>query len=336
VLARFACEVLEAAGADRDEAESVARILVWGDAVGLPNQGLWRLDTTVRRLEDGGIRSPCRLSMETVFPGCLRIDGNDGPGHYVAEVAIDEAIELARARGLAFVGVRNGNFCGALGYYVDRAARQDCVAFAFSNSFPKVVPAGGSIPALGTNPIAIGAPATGGETFVLDMSTAASAGSTITKLAEQGGELPPGVALGAEGQPTLDPEAAARGALLPFGGAKGFGLALVVEIVGGILSEAAVSREVESMYHFDAPGRNGQAFIVLNTGHFLTRERYTSRFDALRNYVVEDQDVRLPGERRSAALADAERNGVYLEPSTQAKLSNLARGLRISHPFPDA
>jgi LDH2 family malate/lactate/ureidoglycolate dehydrogenase len=332
-LIRLARRILERAGAVAGEAESVARILVWGDASELPNQGLWRLDTTVRRLQEGGIISPCEPTIETLGPGCIRIDGHNGLGHYLAELAMDKAIALAATEGIAFVGIRNSNFCGALGYYVSRAAQRNCVAFAFSNSFPKVVPAGGTKVALGTNPIAVGAPGADGTDFVLDMSTSASAGSTITRLLEKGEKIPAGVAIGADGEPALDEQQALQGGLLPFGGGKGFGLAVVVEIVAGVLPNAGISREVMSMYHYDTPGRNGQCFIVLDVERFMPRSLYDARFSALRDFVVNDRGVRLPGDRRTQALNDSERLGVYLEMSTQHKLIELANTLNVRHPF---
>lgn len=316
-----------------NEAASVARILVWSDAAGLPNQGLWRLPTTVQRLSAGGLESPCDPDIERLGNACLRVDGHNGMGHYVAEVAIDEGIEAASREGIAFVGVNHGNFCGALGYYVKRAAEHNCVALAFSNSFPKVVAAGGTTSVLGTNPLAVGAPGPDGLDFVLDMSTAASAGSTITRLAERGEAIPEGVAIDADGRPARGADQARQGGLLPFGGGKGFGLALAVEILAGILPAAGISKEVNSMYDLAVPGRNGQCFIVLHVERFLPRATYEARLAALREHVATDAQVRIPGDRRAQALRDADQLGVHLEAATCDKLIELAESLGVRHPF---
>ena len=262
-LTQFAALILERAGADRAEAESVARTLVWGNSAGRPNQGVWRLPALVRSVETGGIATPCNPTVDESSASCVQVDGHNGFGYFLAESATDRAIELAEATGISFVGVRNSNHCGALGYFVQRAARRGCVSIALSNSFPRVVPHGGATAALGTNPIAIGAPAADGVDFVLDMSTSTQSASSIRQLAETDGSLPSGIAIAADGKPTTEAKEAVKGFLLPLGGPKGFGLALAVEILAGILAGAAVSHEVRSMYEDGAAGGNGQSFIAI-------------------------------------------------------------------------
>ena len=334
-LSAFAVALLERAGADRGEAESVARALLWADLAGRPNQGVWRIPAIIRKIEGGGIVSPCSPSVESLSESCALIDGHDGIGYYLAEFAIEHGIALAEATGIAFVGVRNSNHCGALGYFVQRAARRGCVALAFSNSFPRVAPHGGKSPALGTNPLAIGAPAADKRDFVLDMSTSTQSSSAVTRLAESVGTVPPGIAIAADGGPTTQAAEAIKGSMLPLGGAKGFGLAVAVEILAGILTGAAVSHEIQSLYEHESAGRNGQSFIVIKIDRFMSVEAFHSRLADLRRLVGADHPgVRLAGDRVADAQARATIDGIPIDHATRGRLAELAERFGLGAPFP--
>ncbi len=194
-LTDLAAKILGAAGADEGEAGALAEILVWCDAVGRPNQGVWRLPILTQRLEMGLFESPCRPQIHQTAPSLAVFDGDNGLGHVVARGAMDHAIAMARETGIGIVVVHGGNFFGASSYYVQQAASAGMIGFALSNSFPKVAAYGGVKSTLGTNPFAFGAPRANGEHFLLDMATSASAGSAIRKLEEQGGALPEGIAV---------------------------------------------------------------------------------------------------------------------------------------------
>ncbi|MGO2750848.1 MAG: Ldh family oxidoreductase [Pseudoclavibacter sp.] len=184
-------------------------------------------------------RAPILRSAET--PVSVQIDGGFHLSWYVHRLAVDVAVEKALQSGIGLVSVRNAGVSGALGYLVERASQQGLVSMVFASTPLTVVAPDTRTPTLGTNPLAIGLPRHGPDPLVLDMATSAIAFNQVLRLREAGGSLPDGVANGADGSFTNDPEAAidelsGRGRILPFGGHRGYGLALMLELMvsGGI------------------------------------------------------------------------------------------------------
>ena len=334
-LTTFAAEILAAAGADKEQAASVAEVLVWGDAFGRPNQGVWRLPILCKRLSAGLFQCPCQPRIDDSAPAVAVIDGDNGIGHYVGQVAADAAIERAAKNGVAAVAVSNSNFLGALGYYVQRIAERGMIAMLFNNSFPKVAPHGGTKPVLGTNPLAFAAPRRDGKSIIVDLATAASAGSDITKAAELGQPLPVGIAIDREGQPITDPRKVNQGALLPVGGAKGYALGLIVEILAGVVTGAGISHGVRSMYSdFENPGNSGHFFVAVDIKTLMPLNTYYERMELLVGVLRDCDGVLLPGESRWRAQAETEAaGGVTLDEQTTAALSKLAKSLTVALPW---
>jgi len=335
-LTEHAASLLVAAGADEVEARSVAESLVWCDRIDRPTQGVSRLPILIERLAQGLYQSPCRLEVERRAAGVSVLDGGNGLGHWLANRGMDAAIELAQDTGIGVVGVRNGNFFGAGACYVERAAARGMIGLAMSNSFPKVAAHGGVKSILGTNPFAFGAPRRSGRSVLLDMATAASAGSMIRMYADEGRPLPEGIAVDAMGRPITDPSQVASGALLPFGGAKGWGLMFMVEIMAGVITGAGIGPGVKSMYaDFENGGRNGFLFLALDIERFMPLELYFERMEELVALVRSSADavkglrVLYPGESRWVALACSDRDGVFVGERTVGALEDLARKLGV-------
>jgi ureidoglycolate dehydrogenase (NAD+) len=213
------------------------------------------------------------------------------------------------------VGVRNSNFFGAGAYYVNMAADAGMIGLAMSNSFPKVVAHGGLKPVLGTNPFAFGAPRKDGDHLLFDMATSALAGSTVREHMDKGTPLPEGLAIDQDGNPITDPAKVAAGALLPFGGPKGFGLALMVELLAGVLTGAGIGDGVASMYNdFTRNGGNGHALIALDVSRWMPMEDYFTRFEGLVTLLkASGENVLLPGEVRWQHWRDAEAHGIEVD-----------------------
>ena len=166
---------------------------------------------------------------------------------------------------------------------------------------------------------------------LVDLSTAAYAGSSLRKTSSAGGQLPPGVALDTEGQPTTEPSAAARGCLLPAAGPKGFGLALMVEILSGLLSGAAIGQEVGSLFNtWNRPVNIGHLFIAIQIDHFMPRRIFLERLQTLLGWIAEcprqkqEEPIRFPGELRAHYTALFERNGIPVEQRAIEVLNRLA------------
>jgi LDH2 family malate/lactate/ureidoglycolate dehydrogenase len=335
-LQRFVEEALSAAGADRREAPVIASALIWSDLIGRGNHGVWRLPAYLKRLQRGLIVSPCEPASTRPAPAVVLVDGRGGFGHYVGHVAMTRAIEVAAEQGIGVAAVRDSNHFGVGAYFVELACARHMIGLATSNSVPKVAPWGGAQAMLGTNPFAFGAPRANGRSILVDFATAASAGSAIIKARETGEAIPDGIAIDEQGHFINDPRRIGEGALLPFGGAKGFGLGLFVEILSAVITGAAMSHGVASMFeNWERRGGNGHLFIAVDLAALLPLESYYERIEGLcagitgarRQAGVEE--ILMPGERRWRAIDDQRAHGIDLEPRTIDALSETAAELGI-------
>jgi LDH2 family malate/lactate/ureidoglycolate dehydrogenase len=326
-------QILLAGGVDPSQAESVRDNLVWCDMAGRRNHGIERLPILLERVARGGIAAPCTPRFERLGPALANLDAGNGFGQHAGRLAVDRACDLATKYGVGIVGVHNSNFFGAGGYYVERAAERGMIGLALSNSFPKVAAAGGLRPALGTNPLAFAAPRSNGRALIIDMSTAALAGSTVREAIAKGERLGKDVAIDADGRPITDPALVERGTLLPAAGAKGFGLALMVELLSSVLTGAAVSREVGSMYkHVSAGGNNGHFFLALDIGRWVPRAEWDERLEGLCLALLGSGlpgAVRIPGDVRWSEYDRSLADGVLIENHTLERTEALASELGV-------
>lgn len=334
-LLSFAKAVLVAAGTDTGDAKAVSRILLWADSVGLTEQGVQRLPILCRRVEAELIRSPMRSSWNVEQGAVASLNAGDGFGHVAAELGALRAIELATTHGIGAVTVANSNYFGAAGYFAWLMSQSGMVGLVASNSFPKVAAHGGIRPVLGTNPIAFAAPTTGDHPLLLDMATAAAAGSEIRRRAEAGIPLDPGMAVDEQGEPLLDASQLARGAALPFGGAKGFGVMLLVEILSGVLTGGAIGSDVKSMYqNWEQPGRSGHFLLAIDPQRLLPDGSFTERMQTFWQMVeCSGPNVRMPGQTRWRYYEETKSEGIDSERLPIAQLRELGEKYRVSAEF---
>ncbi len=305
------------------QAGAVARHMVWCESVARHNFGIERIAIHLKRLKSGVLNGKAEPRLKHVTPALARLDGDGGFGYAAAELAMHEAIAMAKRQGIGAVGVHNSNFFGAGAYYVNLAAEAGMIGFAMSNSFPKVAAHGGLRPVLGTNPFAFGAPRANGDHLLFDMATSGLAGSTVREHIAAGKPLPEGLAIDGDGKPITDPTKVNDGALLPFGGAKGFGLSLLVELLAGVITGAGVGDGVASMYSdFTRNGDNGHFLMALDIARFMPLVDYHARFEGLVAMLkASGGHVLLPGEVRWEHYRDAVTNGVEVDEALWAALS---------------
>ena len=341
-LLDFSKRVLIASGADTQEAAVVAQILVWSDLIGRDNQGVWRLPILSQRISQKLVSTPCNYKIENVSSSAILIDGKMGMGHYLAYKGMEKAIEIAKDTGIAFVGIRDSNFFGAGAYYIEQAASAGMIGIAASNSFPKVAAYQGVSSLLGTNPFAFSAPRKNGHNLLLDMSTSASSGSSIRKSIEKNEQLPKGIAVDSTGKDIRNPADVEKGTILPFGGAKGYGLSLMVEILSGIITGAGYSHGVNSMYkNIHESGNNGHFFIAIDINKLMPLEMYYERMENFIHMlqssgIDENSDlsennskVQLPGELRWETYEKNLKQGLVINSETTAELKKLADQYQI-------
>lgn len=336
-LALVTRRVMLAAGVDAEQADAVTDNLVWCDMAGRRNHGVERLPVLLKRVGAGGIRCPAAPVFKELSPSVHHLDAAGAFGHYAGRLAVDRACDLAGDQGVGVVGVTGSNFFGAGAYYSELAAERGMISLVLSNSFPKVAAPGGLRAALGTNPFTFGAPRRDGRSILVDMSTASVAGSTVREKAAKGEMFEPGIAIDAEGQPILDPDKVMAGTLLPAAGGKGFGLAILVEILSAVLTGAGISGQVGSMYkHVEAAGNNGHFILALDVSRWMSMEAFYERMDFLSASIEAsggEQCVRMPGEARWTAFANSKESGISLEPETLTALEGLARMHGVSLPW---
>jgi (2R)-3-sulfolactate dehydrogenase (NADP+) len=238
---------------------------------------------------------------------------------------VREAVRRAREFGVSYVAVTNSNHFGVAAYHLESVAEAGLVGLAFGNS-PAAMPAWGGKRALfGTNPVAAAFPRRAEPPLVIDLSLAAVARGKIMVAARDGNPIPEGWAIDKDGEPTTDARAALDGSMLPAGGVKGAMLALTVELLVCALSGAAFGFESDSFFTEEGkPTRIGQAFLAIDPAALAGSEVYFERVETLITAMLEEPDVRLPGERRQRNRHQAQRDGVQIPAELMAKIRALA------------
>lgn len=338
-LRDFTRRVLIAAGSSAADAEIVTDGLVWADLRARHLQGVARLPMLVRRVTRGLIRSPAAMCWTRIAPAIHQLDAANGFGQVAGRLAMDRCVALARSHGIGATAVRRSTHYGAASYYCAHAAASGCVAFACTNASSKVAPFGGIRPVLGTNPLAFSCPTRSGVPVLIDLSTSTMSGSSARGRQERTEALPAGAALDENGEPTTDPTAASRGCLLPAAGPKGFALGLMVELLSGVLSGAAMGPQVKSIFG-DRPTDTGHFFIAIDIVSFQPFEVFLSRVETLLGWIKGSsrmkgiEEIRFPGEIRARFAETYAAKGIPLPPETIAVLNTLGHKLRI--PWPDS
>lgn len=256
---------------------------------------------------------------------CL-IDAGTGLGFEPCELALAHAVERAQSHGIGFAGVTNSHHCGALGVLLEPVAKLGLVALAFSTAPAAISPWGGKRALYGTNPVAAIFPRRDAPPLVVDLSLTQVTRGQIMLLQSEGKPIPEGWGMDRDGNPTTDANAILNGGSLhAVGGVKGTMLALAVELICCALTGAVLSHQLESLHlPSGSPLRLGQAFIVLAPGSLAGNDIYNDRVEALVEAMLQEEGVRLPGDRRHALAEAAERNGIDIGDALLAQLRELA------------
>jgi L-2-hydroxycarboxylate dehydrogenase (NAD+) len=324
-------------GLPPDDAAKVAELMLEADLTGSDAHGVFRLPQYVNRLKIGSTNPRPAIKVERSAPATALVDGDNGMGHLVVARAAETAIALARECGVAWVGVRMSNHAGAAGTYAALMLKADMIgiyaAVANANHMPL---AGGAENLLGTNPLAIAIPAGAEPPLVLDIATSIVSYGTIKNHRLQNIPLPPDWMVDPKtGAAVTDPQKTIDALLLPMGGYKGAGLALMLGLLAGTLNGALFGRDCVD---FNAePGKvtnTGQFVVALDPARFQPLEQFRSEVDRhsreLRaSKTLPGESVRLPGEQRAKRRADRLANGLALAPELLAELDKLAGELAI-------
>ncbi|MDP2706138.1 MAG: Ldh family oxidoreductase, partial [Burkholderiales bacterium] len=244
-LEAFIARALAAVGISGAEAKSIAELMARADLNGADGHGVFRLPQYVRRIKGGAVNIKPDIRVEREAAGMALVDGDNGMGHLVMRFATEKAIEKAKSAGVAWVGVKWSNHAGPASLYASMPIAHDMIGLYLAVGNANHLPAWGGIDMLlSTNPIAVGVPAGAEPPIVLDMATTVAAYGKVKTAAQRGETMPEGWMIDREGRPLTDPRRADDGFLLPIGGYKGYGLALVFGLLAGTLNGAAFGRDV--------------------------------------------------------------------------------------------
>lgn len=319
-----------------EDASLVADSVVLAELRGVRSHGVIRLPVYVERIQRGVLNPRAELRIVRESRATATFDACDGHGIPVGVRAMDRCIEKAREHGIGAVAVRRSSHFGMAWYFARRAVEQGMIGVALSNADAFVAPWGAAQRYLGTNPLAIGIPAGDEPPIALDMATSAAAHGRILLARQRNQPIPLGWALDKEGNPTTDPAAALEGALLPFGEAKGSGIALLIDLICGPLAGALTGPFIAPLYTgLDRPQGLGNFFLAIDVAAFADPAEFKRRVDesirAIRALPPARgfERVYLPGEPEWLNEQHNRAHGIQLDPVTEQRLIELER--RLAH-----
>lgn len=316
-------EALLACGASTEVARLMAGALVEAQAQGLAGVGLAHLEVYCDGLRAGRIDGQAEPSIARPCAGVFHVDARGGVGHLAFERVFSELVATARATGSVVFSQRNSFTNAALDWFVRRLASQGLVAMAATNAGPAVMAASGAKqPVFCTNPLAFAVPRGDAPPLVIDQSSSATAYVNLCLAAERGEAIPEGWALDADGNPTTDAAAALAGVLLPFGGARGANVALMVELLAAGLSGANWSLDAPSFLEGNDSPRIGLFVLALDANR-ISGEGAGARMSAYLERLEHSYGVYMPGASRANATSQAQAEGLLVDAALIERLRAL-------------
>jgi LDH2 family malate/lactate/ureidoglycolate dehydrogenase len=317
-----------------EDCRTASDVLVSADLRGVDTHGIIRLPHYIKRIQSGIINAQPSLTIERDGAASALVDGDFGMGMVVGVWAMRAAIERARAYGMSVVGVRSSTHFGAADYYARLASGANMIGMSFTNTGPSMAPWGSKTPLIGTNPLAFAAPGGIEGGITMDMATSQVAWGKLMLAARAGKKIPFGWATDKDGTPTDDPATGMDGLMLPLGGYKGYGLALLVEILCATLTGADYGPHLNE-------GRGvGHFFIAIDIARFVPLAEFQARL----NLMVDEihacarapgvERLYVPGEIELETETRRNREGIPLPMDVVSDLAAL--GKQQNEPFPFA
>ncbi|MHB8909931.1 MAG: Ldh family oxidoreductase [Syntrophales bacterium] len=332
-LREIGIRALHLVGVPEEDARTTVEVLLCADLRGVSTHGIQRLLMYIPRILKGLMNPRPAIKVQSLAPALRIVSGDDGLGPVVGTRGMREAIDLAGSLGTGFVGCRDSNHFGAAAPYVLMACRERLIGIAGTNAFPTMPPWGGLGNVVGNNPLAIGAPCEGEPPFVLDMAMSVSSRGRMRQLAGEERKMPEGWAVDAQGRPTTDPLEGLRGFVLPMGQHKGYGLAIALDILSGILTGSGFATGVKSLVQqWQEPQHVGHFFIAVDPIRFLPWEEFSARMKACFQIVRAarridpETGILIPGDAEEALERERRTQGIALEGKTLEILHGLSEG----------
>jgi len=312
------------AGTSPENAGYFTEAILDTELSGLEGHGFYWLQYYCLHLRCGKVDGAARPKIRSISPTAFIVDANGGFAHPAIEQGFRKLVPAAKKHGLAAMGVAHSYNAATLGFHTGALARRGLIALGFTNSFPAIAPHGGRLPILGTNPMSFAVPGGKGSIrFLIDQSSSQVAWTAVKRAHDEGKTIPLGWALDKDGRPTTDPGEGLEGSMAPAGGHKGFGQALIVEVLCAALTGSSLGPTMGSFTEGDAtPIDNGQFFIAISP------KKFSGRFDAIVDMLVETilvQDgARLPNARRELNQIVNRERGLTIETKLYETLADYA------------
>jgi hydroxycarboxylate dehydrogenase B len=337
-LETLARDIFQAIHVPPDGAAWMAQLLVRANLRGHDSHGVIRIPQYIASWRKGESNPTAEPQVVQEGPATALVDGRLGFGQIVARRGMQVAMEKAAAVGVSTVGVFNSNHIGRLADYTEMALERDMLAILAVNAGgagQRMAPWGGRAPRLSTNPLAFACPAGNASPISFDIATTVAAEGKVRVKRNRKEQMPLGWVLDAEGKPTTDPNALygnPPGTILPAGGHKGYALALMVEVLGGIMARGGYSKE------HPGPIRNGVFMIVVDIARFVSPGSFRAEVDDLVRYLKTSPTgpgtdrILTPGEPEMMSEAERRRSGIFVEDETWGQIEGVSRELGVAIP----
>ncbi len=334
----FIANALQANKVPAADAKIVAQLMVKSDLVGADGHGIFRLPAYIKRIRAGGINLNPNIHIEREQGATALINGDNALGHLVMNRAVDLAIEKVKQHSVCWVGSHFGNHSGAASVYVRKLAEHGYIGIYMAvGNANHMAPWGGIDLLLSTNPIAIAVPAGDHPIVLLDIATTVAAYGKVKVAAQKGESIPDTWMIDRNGQAITDPRKSSEGSLLPIGGYKGYGLAVMIGLLAGTLNNAAVGKDtIDFNAHHDLITNTGQTIIAVDPSAFGNQEQFVERVITLVNDLKASSrlpgvnEIRVPGDGAAKSMARRLQEGIPISPELKESLNQCAQECGIA------
>ncbi|MGI6083953.1 MAG: Ldh family oxidoreductase [Acetivibrionales bacterium] len=337
-LRSFSTELFTRTGMPEEDAFIVADSLVTANLTGVDSHGVSRIPIYIERLQLGVVAKTANYEILREFPATMLVDAKNSMGAVVSARIMELAVKKAKSSGCVSVAVKNSNHFGMASYFAKMALKERLIAFVTTNAPSTMAPYGGIEPYFGTNPIACAMPS---RTIpvVMDMATSVVARGKIILAAKNGQSIPEGWAITRTGEPTINAQEALEGTVLPFAGPKGYAIAMMADILSGILAGGPFGTAIGGIYNNpDGIQQVGHFFTVIDPDCFVGKEQFLDSMDEMIRQIKSAprakgvEEIFLPGEIEERTRLLREKEGITLTPAVIEDLKRLGKQLNVTFP----
>jgi len=337
LLEDFTSDALLAAGATNDHARIISQHIVAANLTGTDSHGIFRLPSYISSIRKGQINVRPEIKVTRGYGAIAVVNGDNGMGHLVMDFSAHVAIDKPKENGIAWVGVNHSNHAGAGAVYANIVRDEGMIGIYMAVAGANLMaPWGGKELLLGTNPIAVAVPTRDMPHIVLDMATSVASMGKIMQAAKHGESILDDWLMDDTGRPITDPNLASKGLTVPIGGPKGYGLALIIGVLGGTLNGANFGREVKTLADRQSgPSNTGQTIVALSIDAFYDLDSFTEKSDQVFQTMKSSEilpgfdEVKLPGERSHKEKSIRLKSGIPIQSTLLTSLDELAKILSI-------